>query len=72
MKELTDRLQLMLVETTELEGKMKEFQVGLKEQVDSILRTPPPRSLFSRQKEQLAAAEGVITTPGSSLTPSKT
>ena len=53
MKEITDRLQLMLVEARELEIKMKEYRRGLKEQVDSILATPPPRSLVARHKEPL-------------------
>ena len=57
MKELTDRLQLMLVEARELEVKMKEFRDGLKEQVDTILAGPPPRFLFNKHKQSLAAAE---------------
>lgn len=40
MKELSSRLQLLLVEGRELEAKMNEFKGGLKEQVDSILTTP--------------------------------
>ena len=53
MKELTDRLQLMLVEAEELDVKMKEFREGLREQVDSILGAPPPRILIGKHKEQL-------------------
>ena len=52
MKELTDRLQLMLVEAEELDVKMKEFREGLREQVDSILGAPPPRILLSKHREQ--------------------
>ena len=51
MKELTDRLQLILVEARELELKMREFREGLRAQVDSILTAPPPRSLVVEQKE---------------------
>lgn len=52
MKELTDRLQLMLVEAEELDVKMKEFREGLREQVDSILGAPPPRILLGKHREQ--------------------
>ena len=51
MKELTDRLQLMLVESMELDKAMKEFRSGLRQQVDSILAAPPPQSLFARAQE---------------------
>ena len=52
MKELTDRLQLMLVEARELEVQMKEFKAGLKEQVNAILTTPPHRSIAFHQREE--------------------
>ena len=52
MKELTDRLQLMLVEARELEVQMSEFKTGLREQVDAILTTPPHRSIAFHQREE--------------------
>lgn len=42
MKELSSHLQLLLTEAREMEGKMNEFKAGLKEQVASILTSPPP------------------------------
>ena len=52
MKELTDRLQLMLVEARELKVQMSEFKTGLREQVDAILTTPPHRSIAFHQREE--------------------
>ena len=43
----------MMDEATDLENKMEEFQVGLKDQVESILSHPPPRSLYSKKPSPL-------------------
>ena len=65
MKELTDRLQLTLVEARELQLKMQEFREGLRAQVDSILSAPPPRSLVVKQKEWERDLEGSLNTEDS-------
>jgi len=46
MKELTDRMQMMVIDCNEMRSQMDEFQTGIKEQVESILRQPPPKSLY--------------------------
>ena len=48
MKELTDRMQLMVVEANELGEQIDSFKAGIGEQVSSILSHPPPRSLYSK------------------------
>ena len=48
MKELTDRMQLMVVEANELGEQIDSFKTGIREQVSSILSHPPPRSLYSK------------------------
>ncbi len=54
MKELTDHLQTMIEEVKDLDVKMREFRTGLRQQVDSILSAPPPRSLFPKRVDVLA------------------
>ena len=46
MKELTDRMQMMVVDCNDLKTQMDEFQIGIKDQVESILRQPPPKTLY--------------------------
>ena len=41
VKEITEHLQIVLVEAQELEAEMNEFKTILKEQIDSILALPP-------------------------------
>ena len=50
MKELTDRMQMMVVDCNDLKSQMDEFQIGIKEQVESILRQPPPKSLYKGRR----------------------
>lgn len=46
MKEINDRLQSMSSEMDDISGRLDEFKIGIKEQVHSILSSPPPRSLY--------------------------
>lgn len=48
MGELTNHLQDMCAEIDILEDQITEFQVGVKQQVESILSRPPPRSLYKK------------------------
>lgn len=57
MKELTDHLLEMVEEAKDLDGKIREFRVGLRQQVDSILSTPPPRSLLPRRADVTPESE---------------
>ena len=50
MKELTDRMQMMVVDCNDLKTQMDEFQIGIKDQVESILRQPPPKSLYKGKR----------------------
>lgn len=55
MEELICRLQIMEKEANDLENKMEEFHLGFKEQVNSILSHPPPRSLYSKNSSPTQA-----------------
>lgn len=38
-------------ECVELLKKMKDFRTGVREQIDGVLSTPPPKSLYKRNQE---------------------
>lgn len=54
MKDLRRRQQLMIVESRELAEAIQEFTLGLRQQVDSILSSPPPKSYFARRFDRMS------------------
>lgn len=61
MKDLRRRQQMMIVESREMAEALQEFTLGLRQQVDSILSSPPPKSYFARRFDRVS-----VDTDGSS------
>ena len=59
MIELNDRLSEMISETANMSDRIDELKDGIKDQVHSILSSPPPRILFNRPSHRLLD-EGVV------------
>ena len=53
MKEITDRMQLMVVECNDLLENMDGFKNGTAEQISSILAQPPPKTLHMKPDASL-------------------
>lgn len=45
MKEVTDRMQLMVVDSNDFLENMDGFKNGIAEQITSILSQPPPKTV---------------------------
>lgn len=51
VKEASVRHSTLQQECVELLKKMKDFRTGVREQIDGVLSTPPPKSLYKRNQE---------------------
>ncbi len=56
MKELSDHVCDMSEEIDLLKEQMIEFHTGVKQQVESILRHPPPRSLYKKNTSPIGSS----------------
>ena len=63
MKELSDHLCDMSDEIDLLKEQMPEFHTGVKQQVESILRHPPPRSLYKKNSPTAAGSHSPYRPP---------
>lgn len=47
-------------ECAELLKKMKDYRTGVREQIEGVLSTPPPKSLYKRNQVEPVVPTGIL------------
>ena len=50
----------MHLECGELHKKMKDYRAGVREQIEGVLSTPPPKSLYKRNPAEPVVPVGIL------------
>ncbi|KAL5484561.1 hypothetical protein EMCRGX_G021085 [Ephydatia muelleri] len=60
VKEVTARHNTLHHECAELLKKMKDYRTGVREQIEGVLSTPPPKSLYKRNQVEPVVPTGIL------------